>query len=141
MASAHEGSRFLRECARHQLVGKAQWIIVVTDKIELRGQRSIIDAGRGGRNDVVRHPLIRPGMTPDRRNHDVMKTHNLIGGKPAIGKPVRGVGFAHGEEGQLDLVEGVIFHRPEDIAPCGIERLYIAITILTPRAESISRSR
>ena len=139
MSRAHKRLPFLRRRLRHQLIRKAERIIVIAHEIERPRQSGIINASCSRRNDVVRHPLVRPGMTANGRYHDVMKTHDLFRCKTAIGQTVRRVRLTHREKGKFDLVEAIIFHRPEHIAPCRIQRFDIAITLRAIRAELFQR--
>ena len=77
----------------------------------------------------MRHPLVGRGMAPNGGNHGVMKMHNLFRHKPTIGKAMRWVGFTHSEKWQFNLVEIIIFHGPENIAPRGIQRVNRTITL------------
>jgi len=83
----------------------------------------------------VRHPLFRPGMTANSRYHDVMEMYDLFRCKAAISQPVRWVRFTYGKKWKVDLVKAIIFHGPEYIAPCRIQRFDITITLCTIGSE------
>ena len=66
--------------------------------------------------------------------------HNLIRGKAAKRQFMAGVGLSHREVWQVDLADGVIFHRPEHIAPCGVQRLRALVTLGKPVAKPVPGS-
>ena len=68
-----------------------------------------------------------------------VERHHLIGGEPAEGQPVRRVGFGHGQVGQFDFGKAAIFHRPEDVAPGGVERADGGVAVFQPDAKAIAR--
>ena len=139
MPRAHEWFPCISRCFGHELIGKTERIIVIADKIEVAGQRGIIDTRCRRRNDIMRHPLVRRGVAANRRYHDVMKANDLFRRKAPIGQAMRGVRFAHREKGQINLVKMVIFHRPKHIAPRRIQRLNRAITLRTIGPEFFQR--
>ena len=139
MPRAHEWFPFISRYFGHELIGKTERIIVIADKIEIAGQRGIVDTRCRWRNDIMRHPLVRRGVATNGRYHDVMKAHDLFRSKAPIGQAMCGVRFADREKGQIDLVKMVIFHRPEHITPRRIQRRNRAITLRTISPESFQR--
>ena len=86
-------------------------------------------------------PLPLACVRADSGNHDVMKAHHLIRCKAAKSETVCRICFAYREEWQLDLVKAVIFHRPEHIAPGGIQCLDCPVAFGAPYPECITRRR
>ena len=52
---------------------------------------------------------------------------------------MRRVRFGHGEVRQADLLEGTVLHRPEDVAPCAVERVGRLVFLCQPVAEPFER--
>jgi len=77
----------------------------------------------GSAHEIVDHRQIGALGLEDVVLH-LVEGGDLVGGIATEVQIMGRGGFADEEIGQLDLVEAVIFHRPEDIAPGGVERVH-----------------
>ncbi len=103
---------------------KAQRVTVPTGKIQIFANLEMVKIGDPA-HVVMGDRCIRMG--PNDLNLRAVECHNLIRGKTAEGQRMGGVRFRHRKVGQVDLVKIIVFHRPEHIAPRGIQRRNIPV--------------
>jgi len=111
-------------------VEMADGIGIPTGDIERPGDLVMIELGEAA------HEIMDDRQIGPRRLEDVV-LHLVEGGDligriaPEIERSV-GIGLGDGQQRQVDLVEIVVFHRPEDIAPGRVERIDAAIALAQP---------
>ena len=117
-----------------ELLEETERIAVPRRHIDLRADPMMIELGEEA-HEIMRDVPPRRAFADDLHLHRVERC-DLIGRVAAERQPVRRIGFGHRQIGQVDLVEAAILHRPEDIAPCGIERVDAGVSLRQPAAES-----
>ena len=112
---------------------EAKRIAVPHHAIEVAAQIVVIVIGKETHR-VVHHIAARRQFADD-IDLRAVERGDLIRRKPPECQPVRGIGFGNRQIGQIDLVETAIFHAPEHIAPCSVQRINRSVAIGQPNAE------
>ena len=138
VAGAHEALEVGRRSIGHAQVGAAERVIVIRGEIEIAREPVIVDPGLVHRDEIVRdEPAGR--QAPQHLDLRIVEAHDFVRREAIPGEAMRRAGLGHRADGQLDLVEAAIFHRPEDVAPSMVERSDIAIAVAAPQPERVAR--
>ena len=118
MALTQIGLLFL--FGKPELFKETKRIAVPTGDIEIIADGVMVEL-RKETHEIVDDIAPGRGIAQDFDLHPV-EGDNLIRGKTPEIEPVCRIGLCHGQIGKVDLCKAAIFHRPEDIAPCTVER-------------------
>ena len=99
---------------------EADRIAVPACNIEIRADVEMIELQLAA-HVVVDQRLV--SQRTQRINLHLVECNNLVRGIASEIKHMRRVGLGYCQVGQADLIEGVIVHGPEDIAPCAVQRI------------------
>ena len=128
--------RLVFRCGVQPVGQEAQGVAVPTGDIQIGANREVIEAGDAA-HVVVRDR--RGGMLAEDLHLQPVEAGNLVAGKAVKIHHMRRVRLGHGQVRQADVVEAVIVHRPEHIAPGPVQRLRRLVFLRQPLAEGVQR--
>ena len=120
-----------------ELFEEAQRIGIPAGDIQIGADCMMVELGEEA-HEIVDHIAPRRKAAQDRGLFAV-EGHHLIGGKAPEIELMRRVGDSDGQVRQVDCTEVAVIHRPEDIAPCCVERADRAVFLCQPAAEGRQR--
>ena len=117
----------------------AERVAVPGRDVEVGRKREVVEVGEAA-HEVVQD-VAPGGQAADDLDLPPVEDHHRLRGIAPEGELLGGIRFGHGEVRQLDLVEGAVFHRPEDVTPGPVERVDGSIARRAPGAEAVAGRR